>query len=229
MIKAASRLTGDKIDDVARALRLACCEGRVGGTACSYIGVWPADRLPNAATFCSFAKQQQRGTCCYGMKCFVANTDPARLPGHHWVAFVVYAKRPTIVEFFDSYGYPISYYKHLASGCEQAGYFSDAYTIVSANARTLQHADSVVCGHYCLLFIYLCARVALSGSKSATAMQCLVVLTGGGGVDRATRDEQVWRLLRDLLRRSDVLTPVLHCSFSYKHGTRKQCCKPQRI
>ena len=62
------------------------------------------------------------------MKCFIANTDPARLPGTHWVAFVSYANRPSVVEFFDSYGYPISYYKELAAGCQQAGYFDDAYT-----------------------------------------------------------------------------------------------------
>ena len=231
MLDRATKLRGDQIDDVARKLRLACCEGRVGATACSYLGVWPADHLPKASTLCSVKKRSGGARCCYGMKCFIANTDPARLPGHHWVAFVSYANRPSVVEFFDSYGYPISYYKELAAGCQQAGYFDDAYTVVSVNARTLQHAQSVVCGHYCLLFLYLCARVATSGSNKLSAMQFLVMLTNppSGGSDRAARDELVRQSLRELLRRNDTLAPALHCSLNYKFGARKQCCKPQRI
>jgi hypothetical protein len=229
MLEKAIRLRGDHIDEVARKLRLACCEGRVGATSCSYLGVWPADHLPKASALCSVKTRGAR--CCYGMKCFIANTDPARASGEHWVAFVSYANRPNVVGFFDSYGYPISYYKHLAAGCEQAGYFDDAYTIVSVNARTLQHAQSVVCGHYCLLYLYLCARVATSGINKVSAMQFLVMLTNppSGGSDRAARDALVLQSLRELLRRSDTLAPALHCSLNYKFGARKQCCKPRRI
>jgi len=229
MLSKAIKLRGDHIVEVARKLRLACCDGRVGATACSYLGVWPADHLPKASSLCNFTKQKR---CCYGMKCFIANTDPARQPGEHWVAFVCYANRPSVVEFFDSYGYPISYYKELATGCEQAGYFDDACSVVSVNARTLQHAQSVVCGHYCLLFLYLCARVATSASNKLSAMQYLVMLThppSGGSSDRAARDELVHQSLRELVRRSDTLAPALHCSLNYKFGVRKQCCKPQRI
>jgi len=229
MLEKAIRLRGDHIDEVARKLRLACCEGRVGSTSCSYLGVWPADHLPNASTLCNGSVTKRR--CCYGMKCFIANTDPARSSGQHWVAFVSYAKRPYVVEYFDSYGYPISYYKHLAAGCKQAGYLDDAYTIVSVNARTLQHAQSVVCGHYCLLFLYLCARVASSVSNKVSAMQFLVMLTNppSNGSDKAARDELVHQSLRNLVRRSDTLAPALHCSLNYKFGARKQCCMPQRI
>jgi hypothetical protein len=228
MMSKATRLRGDDIDEAARKLRLACCDGRVGATSCSYLGVWPADHLPKASLLCSFKKQER---CCYGMKCFIANTDPARRPGEHWVAFVTYANRPSVVEYFDSYGYPISHYKDLAAGCERAGYFGDAYTLVSANARTLQHAQSIVCGHYCLLYLYLCARVARSASTKLSAMQYLLMLThpAGGGGDRAARDALVHTSLRDLLQRSDTLAPALHCSFNYKFGSRKQCCKAQRI
>jgi hypothetical protein len=230
MLSKSTKLSGDQIDDVARQLRLACCDGRVGGSSCSYLGVWPADHIPKAASLCNF-KKRGGARCCYGMKCFIANTDPARMPGHHWVAFVSYATRPSVTEFFDSYGYPISYYKELAAGCQQSGYFDDAYTVMSANARTLQHAQSVVCGHYCLLFLYLCARVATSGSTRLSAMQYLVLLTHppGAGSDLAARDELVRQSLSDLLQRSDTLAPVLHCSLSYKFGSRKQCCKPRRI
>ena len=165
------------------------------------------------------------------MKCFFANKDPARLPCHHWVAFLSYANRPSVVEFFDSYGYPIRYYEERGAGCQQAGYFDDAYTVVSVNARTLQDAQWVVCGHYCLLFLYLCARVATSGSNKLSAMQYLVMLTNppSGGSGRAARDELVRQSLRELLRRNDTLAPALHCSLNYKFGTRKQRCKPQRI
>jgi hypothetical protein len=226
MLHRATKLRGDQIDEFARKLRLACCEGRVGATACSYLGVWPADHLPKATELCSVTKQR----CCYGMKCFIANTDPARSPGQHWVAFVSHANRPSVVEYFDSYGYPISYYKHLAAGCKQAGYFDDAYTVVSVNVRTLQHAQSIVCGHYCLLFLYLCARVATSSSSNKlSAMQYLVMLTRPTTGDRAARDELVWQSLRDLLRRNDTLAPALRCSLNYKFGARKQCCMPQRI
>jgi hypothetical protein len=217
MINSATRLHGDEIDNVARALRLACCEGRIDGASCSYLGVWPADQLPKAASFCSFTKR--RGACCcYGMKCFIANTDPARLPGHHWVEFVSYAHRPAVVEFFDSYGYPISHYKHLAEGCEKAGYFNNTYTILGVNPRTLQHANSVVCGHYCLLYIYLCARVNNNPTRLMTAMQVLVRLLAERGDNAGDRDEQVWRVLRELLRRSDTLSPVLHCSLQVRRA-----------
>jgi hypothetical protein len=225
MLAQATKLSGGQIDNVARKLRLACCDGGVGA-ACSYLGVWPADHLPKASSLCNFKKQR----CCYGMRCFIANTDPARLPGEHWVAFICYSKRPSVVEFFDSYGYPISHYKALESGCEQAGYFGGAYTIVSANARTLQHDRSIVCGHYCLLYLYICARVSQSTSTKFSAMHYLLMLTypAGGGGDRAGRDALVHTSLRDLLKRSDTLAPALHCSFNYKFGSRKQCCKPQR-
>ena len=41
------------------------------------------------------------------------------------------------------------------------GYFSDTSIVISVNARALQGGKSTVCGHYCILFLYLCARVYL--------------------------------------------------------------------
>jgi hypothetical protein len=101
--------------------------------------------------------------------------------------------------------------------CEQARYFGDAYTIVSANARTLQHSQSVMCDHYCLLFLCFCARVALSGSNKVSAMQFLVMLTNprSGGSDKAARNALALPSLRELFRGGDTLAPALRRSLKF--------------
>ena len=59
-----------------------------------WLGVFPADRLPSRIT------QFPRG--------LVANTDPSTKPGMHWVA--MYFPDASTSEFFDSYGFPPSFY-----------------------------------------------------------------------------------------------------------------------
>ena len=72
--------------------------------------------------------------------CFIANTDPAHLPGTHWIA--VGKKKNHVPYFFDSYGLsPTSY---------QAGWARfDAW---SRSHKNLQQLTSDVCGDYCLYF-----------------------------------------------------------------------------
>ena len=99
------------------------------GTDCKFLGVFAADRIPNTNTFPS---------------CFVASTDPARLAGTHWVA--CYCSSRDNIEFFDSYGFPPSFYEYLEL----------PFTPTKFNHVSFQALNSSVCGHYCVYF--LCNR-----------------------------------------------------------------------
>jgi len=94
----------------------------------NFLGVFAADEIPRVTSFPS---------CC------VLNTDPARLPGTHWVAAYYYSRRS--VEFFDSYGmHPIAY-KLL-------------FHPTNWNRIPLQSIRSSLCGQYCIYYLYHRAR-----------------------------------------------------------------------
>jgi hypothetical protein len=99
------------------------------GNIVQFAGVYAADSVPSVLECPS---------------CLVVNTDPARRPGEHWVAY--YAKTPTDVEFFDSYGLPVDAYPHIRL----------PYKITKQNVVSLQAMDSIACGHFCIY--YLCMR-----------------------------------------------------------------------
>lgn len=95
-----------------------------------FVGVFAADTLPN---------KEYPGA-------YVCNTDPASLPGQHWIAF--FLPRPGIVQSFDSFGKnPGEYSNYIKSwlGKDELVY----------SKKTFQTKDSVVCGNYCLFFILL--------------------------------------------------------------------------
>ena len=70
------------------------------------------------------------------------NSDPSSSPGTHWLACV---KAPgSVLEFFDSYGHPPSFY-HFS--------FPSNLSILY-NHDPLQSVYSSVCGHYCIYFLY---------------------------------------------------------------------------
>ena len=75
--------------------------------------------------------------------CFILNTDPKDQPVTHWLA--LYAPRAGPIELFDSFGFsPINYSLdslHLL----HLGY-------------PLQSPSTSVCGHYCIVYIYLRSR-----------------------------------------------------------------------
>ena len=78
---------------------------------------------------------------------FIFNTDPAHLPGTHWVAMYVNNNVP---EFFDSIGKPPSYYHK-----------SFEYLLVNRgpayryNSQRLQGRDSEMCGQYCVYYVWM--------------------------------------------------------------------------
>ena len=98
-------------------------------------GVFPSDRLPHRKP--------------PGKRLYVANTDPARLGGRHWVAF--FFKTDGDCVYFDSYSMPPqipSFVKFIKSNSVN----------LTFNKKCLQDALSVVCGHYCIFFAYHMAR-----------------------------------------------------------------------
>ena len=97
-----------------------------------FLGVFPADKAPTTTDKTPFA--------------YVVNTDPSDQPGSHWVA--VYKASPkSTLEFFDSFGQPLSAYPTLTHLIPAAGY--------EFNTCSYQSLSSRVCGFYSLAYIYL--------------------------------------------------------------------------
>ena len=97
-----------------------------------YLGVFSADNIP-------LEHLSNQVKTVY----FVLNSDLSTSPGTHWLACV---KAPgSILEFFDSYGNPPSYY-HLSF---------PAKLKILYNHDPLQSIFSSVCGQYCIYFLYL--------------------------------------------------------------------------
>ena len=246
----ADALRGEQIFNITKQLRLACCA--VASRSCSYLGVYSADQVPTLEKLCSFRSTTKRKrstsagpsvatvqpTCCYRAKSFIANTDPAAKPGYHWVAFVVFRDRPSVIYYFDSFGMPLSNYEDLYRTCLRHGYFSSTMVVNSVNARALQGGHSTVCGHYCVLYLYMCARVSLGSLDSRTvsqqggfafaAMRVLVQATGGNAAKN--RDAAVVHILNELRTRKESLTPALACSRLGSVGAagRSQCCQARK-
>jgi hypothetical protein len=99
-----------------------------------FLGVFAADRIPMLNNF----------LCCY-----IVNTDPASLPGKHWVAYFHISAKSK--EFFDSYGQP------------PTTYFLPTYPKLMYNTKSFQSLTSNVCGHYCIFYLYRrCRSIPLS-------------------------------------------------------------------
>ena len=78
---------------------------------------------------------------------FIVNTDNSNQPGSHWVAFQFSGDYSC--EYFDSYGFPPSFY-----GFDNV---LKSYKIYMSNKR-IQGYKSSVCGQYCVLFLLLRGR-----------------------------------------------------------------------
>ena len=75
--------------------------------------------------------------------CLILNTDSNDQPGIHWLA--LYAPLSNGIELFDLFGYFSSMYSlnfldHLHS------------------SYSIQSPRTSVCGHYCIVYIYLCSH-----------------------------------------------------------------------
>ena len=95
-----------------------------------WLGVFERDDLPDVTS-------EKRPWC------LILNTDRKDLPGTHWLA--LYAPQPGRIELFDSFGFSPSMY----------GFYSlDPLHLL----YSLQSPSSSVCGHYCIVYIYLRSR-----------------------------------------------------------------------
>lgn len=75
----------------------------------------------------------------------IVNTDPANLPGRHWIAF--YLNQQNELECFDSFGNsPAVYSMYLRQ-------FMNRFSKTIINRRHLQSGNTNVCGQYCLLYL----------------------------------------------------------------------------
>lgn len=82
---------------------------------------------------------------------YIANTDPDKQPGRHWVAF--YLSSPQQGEFFDSYGHPPQVYSsHFVKFLDQN---VQEWTF---NNKQLQSNFTNVCGDYCIFYLLHRAR-----------------------------------------------------------------------
>ena len=99
-------------------------------------GVFPADRIPPVS--------KKR------VNAFIVNTDPASQLGEHWLALWT---EGNTCEVFDSYGLPLSTYKHPTL----QAWLSQWKDIIRSN-HPLQAMDSFTCGHYVLFFLKATVR-----------------------------------------------------------------------
>ena len=72
--------------------------------------------------------------------CLILNTDPKDKPGTHGLA--LYAPLARSIELFDSFGYSFSMYS--------LDFLNPLHSSLS-----LQSPSTSVCGHYCIVYIYL--------------------------------------------------------------------------
>ena len=101
-------------------------------------GVFPADAIPDPTAASGF--------------CFIANVDPARENGSHWVAFHK-SDVDAVTEYFCSYGEPMP---DIWNRRMPRGSYRDVV------GSQLQSTGTSVCGQYCLY--YLKQRVKLGRS-----------------------------------------------------------------
>lgn len=96
------------------------------------LGTFAADQLPKTLP-------------AYERAVFIANTDPARLPGEHWVGFYS-SPRERLLEFFDSCAHDPSAYVHLRIPFPTT-------SITCVLKRPVQSLTSAACGQHCIHFL----------------------------------------------------------------------------
>ena len=155
-------------------------------TGVHFLGVFAADRIPRRIT--TFPS------------CFVANTDPARMAGAHWVA--CFCSTPRRVDFFDSYGLPPSAYGSLRLPLQPT----------LTNNTSFQSLRSSACGHYCIY--YLCMRAHKRSASLVKQSLKRIAQRRGGHADYLVRN-----FANRLVRRLRV---VRRC---FRSCQGMQCCK----
>jgi hypothetical protein len=96
-----------------------------------FLGCFPSDRLPRHGKHSHYT---------YGI---IANEDPARMKGSHWVA--IFVKDKDTAYYFDSYARePIP---------QLASYFNNFKNVIY-NSAPFQSLFSETCAHYCIYVLF---------------------------------------------------------------------------
>jgi hypothetical protein len=90
---------------------------------------------------------------------YIVNTDIASDPGRHWLAITIGDNAE--LELFDSYGLSPPHYSHVRLLKDLSSRFG---TELTYNRKRLQHAESNVCGQYCLYYLLMKQKYNLSVS-----------------------------------------------------------------
>ena len=121
--------------------------------------------------------------------CLILNTDPKNQPGTHWLA--LYAPRAGPIELYDLFGFSFINYNLDSLNLLHLGY-------------PLQSPNTSVCGHYCIVYIYICSR-----NKSLSEFFHLFL-------NISNRDSCVKRYIHDLQNLFRLFKPCHHTG---------QCCQ----
>ena len=181
-----------------------------------FLGVFPSDQLPFDAFLSSVSSPQSNS---YRSICCVANIDPASQPGTHWVAFYLDCKSlPLKLEFFDSYAQsPTSSY-HFPF---LSNYSRNLPFLIETSSTPLQSFSTSVCGHYCILYLYLRARFSLhyyyAHTQPLSALQTITRKLISLGHTALSRDRSVKALVDSLSK--TITHPISKFQISSLHST----------
>lgn len=104
-----------------------------------FFGTVPCDQLPSKP-----CKDKPRG--------YIVNTDPAELPGRHWIALWT---EGNMCEVMDSYALPLDVYQTTAP---LQAWLKTHWKDVIRNGQSLQSLFSQSCGDYALMYLKAKAR-----------------------------------------------------------------------
>lgn len=164
-------------------------------TCIRYLGVFPSDFTP----YHQLLSSNDRSLISF---CIV-NTDPASEPGQHWVAFFRSGKEAPL-EFFDSYGEPPETYGFPLNS---SNLNSNITSPIKFSSRLLQDYGSSVCGHYCILFLYIrlsllnSAHVTPSSNSSSDDFATSISIIAHLSPSPKTRDLAVLKAITHLLQK----------------------------
>ena len=85
----------------------------------------------------------------YKCECGIVNLNTTHQPGSHWVCYYMNGQKTRI--YFDSFGQitPIEIQKYLKTRKE----FEMEKAVIQRNTDIVQHINTHVCGHLCLLVL----------------------------------------------------------------------------
>lgn len=195
------------------------------------LGVFPADCVPMRTVTTrplvlqsNIASNAERETQLPASNdyCFILNTDPANAPGQHWLAFF-YNSRTHKLEYFDSFGLPLSMYTHVNTSLSACRLIDILVRVNSSHM--LQSLASTVCGHYAVAFIHWRAAHKLSSADS------FVKLLSHSHSNALTRDKYIVKHLHTLASKhpccSSLLSGYTSAQPHTSHFSQSCCCRSE--